>query len=71
MKVVCINTDNWKSIRPIVFTIGKIYDVYEISIYDDSYWIIDDNGEEWRYYKEWFKPLFEIRNSKIDKLLGE
>ena len=31
--------------------------------------IINDKGEEDWYPKEWFKPLAEIRNDKIDKLL--
>ena len=65
MKVKCI--DN----RAGFITIGKIYDVID----DDDecqYLIIDDNGDEdWWYSKKYFKPLSEIRNEKIERLLGE
>jgi hypothetical protein len=47
---------------------SKIYEVIEID--DDGYYgIIDDiNIEDW-FSKEYFRPLSEIRNEKIDKLL--
>jgi hypothetical protein len=63
MKIKCIKNDGWLDL-----TLGKIYDV--IFIYNDGdYDIINDNDYEWYYPKECFKPLYEIRNEKIDKLL--
>ena len=50
--------------------IGKIYDVIDIA-YNGNYIIIDDDNDKWIYPKSWFKPLSEIRNEKIDKLLAE
>jgi hypothetical protein len=62
MKVVCINEkDN------IWLTLGKIYDNNYID--KDWYWIINDNGYGCRYSKKYFKPLSEIRNETINKLL--
>jgi hypothetical protein len=65
MKVVCINNNNgWEK----WLTIGKTYDIITINEYGD-YIIIDDNNHEDWYPNEWFKPLSEIRNEKINKLL--
>jgi hypothetical protein len=64
MKVKCIKNNSWKR----HLTIDKIYDAIYI---DNDYKIIDDIYEEWRYPKEWFKSLSEIRNEKIDKLLDD
>ena len=66
MKVKCINNEN----DGYCLTINKIYDVIHI-YYDGDYDIINDNSFEWNYPKEFFRPLSEIRNEKIDKLLGE
>ena len=63
MKVVCRCNCNCNYI-----TIGKTYDI----IYEgDQYLIIDDNGIRGYYPKEYFKPLSEIRNEKIERLLDE
>ena len=64
MKIKCIKNYGYNRL-----TINKIYEV--IRIYqDEDYEIIDDNGVENWYHKEWFKPLSELRNEKIDKLLN-
>jgi hypothetical protein len=63
MKIKCINNKGWSSL-----TLGKTYDVIEEDD-DNDYSIIDDDNDKWWFSKEWFKPLYEIRNEKIDKLL--
>jgi hypothetical protein len=63
MKVKCINNNYWKYL-----TIGKTYDVIHIN-YNGDYIIMDDDNDKLWYPKEFFKPLSEIRNEKIDKLL--
>jgi hypothetical protein len=65
MKMKCINKYSWLNL-----TIGKIYDIINYNN-DGGYIIINDNGYEFWYPKSWFKPLFEIRNEKINKLLNE
>ena len=69
MKVKCINIKydryNYKS----YLTIGKTYNVIREDDY--WYWTIDDDGDERGYPKEWFKPLSEIRNETINKLLED
>ena len=64
MKIVCIKS--WDD----YLTIGKIYYVVEKTT--DGYFIINDmnKGRYW-YPKDWFESKSEIRNDKIDKLLGE
>ena len=65
MKVKCIdNYDLEKSL-----TIGKIYDVILIGTWGD--YRINDEGYEWWYPKKYFKPLSEIRNETINKLLED
>jgi hypothetical protein len=64
MKVKCINKYRWLNL-----TIGKIYKVIEIDNDDGNYYIIDEYGPKGYYPKYWFKPLSEIRNERIDKLL--
>ena len=64
MKVKCLNngySDN--------LTIGKTYEVINkfICYYD----IVNDKNIVFEYPLKWFKPLSEIRNEKIDKLLAE
>ena len=64
MKIKCINNiSNYKNI-----TIGKTYKVTDII--DNWYYIINDINIEDCYEKELFKALSEIRNEKINKLLG-
>jgi hypothetical protein len=62
MKVKCIDRGFW-----LLLTIGKTYDVIDVT--GNWYLIINDNGDKDWYYKSSFKPLSEIRNEKIDKLL--
>jgi hypothetical protein len=66
MKVKCIDNKGFHNL-----TICKIYNI----IYDDKddfrYFIKDDINEKWGYPKRLFKPLSEIRNDKINKLLEE
>ena len=62
MMVKCIiNNGYW-------ITFGEIYEVIEID--NDCYIIIDNINDKLWCPKEYFKPLSEIRNEKIDKLLG-
>ena len=63
MKVKCIDNGYWLDI-----TIDKIYEVIEYNS-DDDYWIINDNGDKLGYDKIYFKPLAEMRNETINKLL--
>jgi hypothetical protein len=63
MKVVCIYNENFES----YLTIDKSYDVIEERSL--NYKIIDNDGDEFWYFAEWFKPLSEMRNEKINKLL--
>ena len=65
MKIVCIDNKNCA----FNLTIDKIYNTYD----DDlcNYYMYNDGGHFHYYPKEWFKPLSEVRNEKIDKLLEE
>ena len=60
--VVCI--DNFNYMYHI--TDGKIYNVIE----EDAFFYTIFDYKDY-YPKECFKPLAEIRNEKINKLLGE
>ena len=62
MKVKCIDNNGY-----VLLTIGKTYDV--ISYHDDHIII---RCYDYPYYcpTKCFKSLSEIRNEKIDKLLG-
>lgn len=64
MKVKCIDRGFW-----LLITIGKTYDAIKVTLTGNWYLIINDNGDEDWYSKSSFKPLSEIRNEKIDKLL--
>ena len=64
MKVKCINNNGIE----ILLTVGKIYNVIKIDN-DGDYGIINDLGSNCWFFKEYFKPLSEIRNERIDKLL--
>ena len=64
MKIKCIEDRGFDNL----LTIGKTYDVIKVQS-DGDYVIIDDLGSENWYYKEDFKPLSEIRNDTINKLL--
>lgn len=81
MKVKCINNKEHDDLItnkiiyqvPIynesVLTINKIYEVIEK--YDNTHYIImNEFGFIDLYPIKWFRPLLEIRNEKIDKLLG-
>ena len=67
MKVKCIaeyyEVDN-------CLTLGKTYDVIGI-YYDYGYTIMCDSGYQWYCEKEFLKPLSEIRNDTINKLLED
>jgi hypothetical protein len=65
MKIICIKNIGYER----HLTIGKTYEVINISINDDYFIIDDDNDGCWLYRKSYFKPLSEIRNEKINKLL--
>ena len=65
MKIKCINNYGCE----YFLTIGKTYDVIKETMM--SYVIIDDRNERWYYPMEYFKPLSEIRNDKIERLLDE
>ena len=62
MTVKCIKNKGY-----LFITIGKTYEVSYIYPYD--YRIINDKGNEDWYSKKCFKPLSEIRNETINKLL--
>ena len=64
MKVKCIDKDGWKNL-----TIGKTYEVIREDE-DCVCLIIDDRGYECWFFKTCFKPLSELRNETINKLLG-
>lgn len=36
---------------------GEIYNVIGVDSYDESYWIIDEEGDEWVYDKELFEVI--------------
>ena len=63
MKVKCIDTSCYGD----YLTIGKTYEI--IDEYENDYQIIDDENDEDWFPKDWFKPLSEIRNEIINKLL--
>ena len=68
MKVKCIENIGWGNL-----TIGEIYDATD-NRYDDKYYdilLIYNHGWSGRFPKELFKPLSEIRNETIDKLLSD
>lgn len=74
MRVVCI--DNNSILYENIFTLNKIYNIIKENnnIFSAcQYSIIDDGGYKWAYigFDNNFKPLSDIRNKKIDKLLGE
>ena len=56
-------------------TCGKKYENISVKIdfsYDDThYCIMDDNGEYNWWSKEYFDTLSDIRDDKLNKLLGE
>jgi hypothetical protein len=65
MKIVCVDNDGgWEDF----LTLGKTYDV----IYNNKYCynILNDNGDDDWFNNSRFKILTEIRNDKINKLLG-
>jgi hypothetical protein len=64
MKIKCINKDGWKYL-----TKDKIYEVIIENDGFNNYAVLDDKDCVWWYPKECFKPLYEIRNEKINKLL--
>jgi hypothetical protein len=65
MKIKCVENSHCSGL-----TIGKIYEIYEIDN-DNGYLIIDDTNYINYYWKDRFKPLSEVRNDIIDKLLSD
>ena len=65
MKVKCIENDGWKDL----LTIYKTYEVIDEDKYD--YKIICDHDFDIWYDKIYFKPLAEMRNETINKLLED
>ena len=63
--VKCIKNNDWSNL-----TIGKTYEVIH-TLSNGDYRIMDNYGINYIYPKGLFKTLAEIRNDKIDKLLGE
>ena len=63
MKVKCIGRGIW-----FLLTVGKIYEVIREDE-KNGYWLLNDRGALFSYSKELFKPLSEVRNEKIDRLL--
>ena len=68
MKVKCINKD---VIYLDTLTINKIYEVIDRDSDNIGYKIKDDTDNNHWYPKKWFESKSEIRNDKINKLLGE
>ena len=69
MKVKCINN----SCGNAALTIGKTYEVInEHAVCNAHYlYLINDNGRKEWFVRYWFKPLSEIRNETINKLLAQ
>ena len=65
MKVVCVYNKYYEK----HLTISKTYGVIRIGKLG-NYIIIDEKGKEDWYPMEYFKPLSEIRNEKIERLLA-
>jgi hypothetical protein len=64
MRVICIENKDYENF----LIIGKIYDVEQWYYDNRNEFEMIDNGS--MYPVELFKLLSEIRNEKIDKLLG-
>ena len=74
MKVVCIDdTSNMFNIDFIDLTQGKIYDVLEITIFNNNYYyrVIHDKEGFGTYNSDRFKLLTEVREEKLNILLNE
>lgn len=69
MKVVCIK--DFKS-TPIQheLTLGKTYKVIKMAVYAELYTIECDRGFLEDYHLDFFIPLEDYREGKIDKILG-
>ena len=76
-KVICIkNTIEFEDdvIVSDLVHIGKMYDMQRILCTDENTWdlwncYIYDDGNIWRLPLEFFEPLDEYRNKKIDNIL--
>lgn len=75
-KVICvkntIHTDDDVIVNDMVH-IGKVYDMQRILYTDENSWdlwncYIYDEGNIWRLPLEFFEPLDEYRNKKIDNI---
>ena len=67
MKVICIN--NYINGYNAKLTIGKIYESKFKLIHDKNSWlIINDDGVEMWYSKNFLMPLDDYRNMKLKEL---
>ena len=66
MDVIFLGCDDHNYEKILGFTRGKIYIVVE---HTNSYFITTDSGHQSYVSKDWFKPIWEIRDENIDKLL--
>ena len=73
MKVICIGDKNPDGYKYDNITIGETYDAIERKLYRSVFYILakDDVNVDVSYCTNVFKTISEIRNDKIDKLLGE
>lgn len=65
--IICISNNTEKLILPNL-TIGKQYKVLEVR-YDTLVNIIDDTGNSCHYNINRFKPIWQVREQKINNLL--
>ena len=79
MKIVCINNQNELSEFTMDITVGRIYESLELDVKPYigkskdkyPYRIINDKMEDVVYWSDYFKPLIEVRNEKLEKILCE
>jgi hypothetical protein len=68
MKLICIN-NNWNGL-----SVGKIYQRVsdeESALGPGYYHIYNDNGEPGVYPVDYFKRIDEIRDEKLNQILGK
>jgi hypothetical protein len=75
MKVVCINSSTIRGSGNVHLTKDKVYDVIDKtplykSLLVTHYWIADDRGREYEFFIERFVKLEDIREDKLNSILG-
>lgn len=74
MKVVCINNrviiDSHGSGKTSELTMDKIYDAHISLTDEDKYYLCNDNGQSSYYFTRRFRLLDDVREEKINKILG-